>query len=243
MEQKHEWGVRNLQDLVRATCLRRTKKKALLSGILTLPPRLEKVQNVYLHPDDQALYDSVKVTAQKVAATFDKEPRKNSSAVDKDNNILLLLNSMRLICNHGMQLMPEAMRRMIEKGLIPLHDPENSINDSECSSCGGEIDIRSSTTMDQKPVCDSCANSEQSITKMELRAERVHSEARSAFQSPRLGRNRSENTTHQPSAKVLALLMNLKQLKSNSVYGCKKGKRYFKSHLFSQCGSFIQALG
>lgn len=243
MEQKHEWGVRNLQKLVRATCLRRTKKKVLLSGTLTLPTRFEKIQDVYLHPDDQALYDSVKEAAQKVAATFGKEPRKDSSGADNDNNILILLNSLRLICNHGAQLMPEAMKRMIEKGLIPQSGPGNSIKDSECSSCGGEIDERSSTTMDQKPLCENCANSEQNITKMEMRAENVHREAGSAFQSPSLGWNRSENIIHQPSAKVLALLMNLKRQKSNSVYGCKKGKRYVKTHLFFHCSSFIQVTG
>lgn len=243
MEQKKEWGARNLQELVRATCLRRTKKKVLLSGTFTLPTRFEKIQNVYLHPDDQVLYDSVKEAAQKVAANFDKEPRKNSPGADKDNNILILLNTLRLICNHGKQLMPEIMERMIEKGLTPQHGPGNSINDNECSSCGGEIDDRSSTTMDQKPLCDNCANSEQNLTKMELQAESVHREAGLTFQSHSPGRNRSENIIHQPSAKVLALLMNLKRQKANSVCGRKKGKRYAKTRPFLRCIGFVQALG
>lgn len=220
VEKKQEWGIHHLQELVRATCLRRTKQKTLLSERLTLPPRSERIQEVYLHPDDQALYDSVKKATQKIAGSLENQPRDDLSAKDEDKNVVLLLNSLRLICNHGLQLMPESLKRMMKKGSIPYSGPGKPFCNKDCSSCGGEVDSDKSIILDQNGLCESCATSEEDSSKLQYReAEQVSRPARLKGIGP-------DKVIHKPSAKVIALLKNLKGENSSSVYEPKKGKRY-----------------
>ncbi|KAJ0108129.1 uncharacterized protein J7T55_007248 [Diaporthe amygdali] len=144
VKQKDFFGVQSFQTLVRATCLRRTKQKALSSGKLTLPPRSERTQIVRLHPDDQALYDRVTKATREKALKLDKHPQKGSSTKDKENNILVLLNFLRRICNHE-QLLPASFKNMIEEGSSSNIDPQlQQIYRRECSACGGEINSSSS---------------------------------------------------------------------------------------------------
>lgn len=227
MEQRYERGIQNLKALVRATCIRRIKQKALSSGTLTLPNRSERIQEVNLHPDDQILYNSVKRRAQIIAAKMDKEPRNDSTIKDKDNNVLVLLNSLRLICNHGQQLVPESWMRLMEK------DPCSGqlSYDRECSACGGEIDGSSCITVDHDALCDNCATSEDGTSRVQLNLDVSYRSTQLVSQPGRFGGKR---VAHKPSAKVLALLENLKREFSNSVFGCDRGKRCVSIYLLKE---------
>lgn len=225
VEQKRKWAVQYLQELVRATCLRRTKQKALQSGTLQLPPRFERIQSVRLHPDDQALYDSVKKASQKLAAKFNKQPQSDSSTRDKDKNVVLLLNSLRLICNHGRELIPASLREMIEKGSLSYTTPEQRIHDRECSACGGEPDESKFFNVDQVLLCQNCATSEEGVFNSRMNLDGVQGESWSTPQSTISGRSGPRKVVQRHSAKVLALLANLKRESSIRALGYKQRKR------------------
>lgn len=106
IQEKKTEGFARLQTLVRGTCLRRTKES--LGDVLNLPQRQEKVVYVSLHQQDQELYNFFKEESSNLASgkkTTNTAIRRVDNA--QDGGIVRLLNSLRLICNHGEQLLPE----------------------------------------------------------------------------------------------------------------------------------------
>ncbi|RYP13394.1 hypothetical protein DL767_010752 [Monosporascus sp. MG133] len=99
--------MQRLRDLIRATCLRRTKGTLLVSS--TLPKPVEKVESVVLHGNDRVLYEFFKNQAASLAANFTQKKPPGVEVIGSGrNNILSLINFLRLICNHGEQLLPTA---------------------------------------------------------------------------------------------------------------------------------------
>ncbi|RYP91270.1 hypothetical protein DL770_002588 [Monosporascus sp. CRB-9-2] len=102
--------MQRLRDLIRATCLRRTKGTLPVSS--TLPKPVEKVEPVVLHGDDRVLYEFFKNQAASLAANFTQKKPPGAEVIGSGrNNILSLINFLRLICNHGEQLLPTAALR------------------------------------------------------------------------------------------------------------------------------------
>lgn len=225
MEQNDKLGILRLQYLVRATCLRRTKQKVVFSEELKLPPHSEREELVSLHPDDQHLYDLVKKTAQEKAARLNSHPKMGWLTKDGEKNILVLLNCLRRICDHGHQLLPESWRKMIEKGASSTNVQQQQIYARECSICGGEIDNKSSAT---NIVCTNCATSEEECSTSHLGVDHMHRgrEASSGLPRASLGRSSRDEITHRPSAKVIALLDNLQRERSISASRGTQRKRY-----------------
>ena len=106
IQQKKKEGFNRLQILVRTTCLRRTKES--IGDALRLPPRNEEIEFVRLHQQDQELYEFFKTRAAKLASgsgVFD--PATAAPKSSQDGSVLSLLNFLRLICDHGQQILPE----------------------------------------------------------------------------------------------------------------------------------------
>ncbi|KAI1119112.1 SNF2 family N-terminal domain-containing protein [Nemania sp. NC0429] len=195
LEEKHPRSTERLQTLVRATCLRRTKEKTLSLDELRLPPVSEKIENVQLHKDDQDLYDAIKTRCAEVAAGLDEQPESNSSTKNKAKNILSIINALRLICDHGEQLLPSTMKPYGQKKSGPISG--RRVGESlatKCSICKGEIYSAISTVDREDPICTSCAASE------------------AGWQIVNTENGPLNKTTppYRPSAKILALLENLK---------------------------------
>ncbi|KAF3764535.1 hypothetical protein M406DRAFT_346591 [Cryphonectria parasitica EP155] len=93
VEEKDKLGIERLHRLVRATCLRRTIQKALSSGMLKLPQRSERI------------HEGITIRA---AAGLERRPDQGPSPKGKQANILALINSLRLICDHGEHLLSKA---------------------------------------------------------------------------------------------------------------------------------------
>ncbi|KAI0550442.1 SNF2 family N-terminal domain-containing protein [Xylaria curta] len=193
MEKKEPLSVERLQALIQATCLRRIKEKAFSSNDLKLPLRFEKIHEVHLHQKDQDLYDSIKTRCAEFAAGLDERSEANSSPKSKEGRILLLINSLRLICDHGEQLLPDVMKQQNSNSSFELGMKQ--IYAAECSICEGEIDSASSITDKKDPICANCAASE---TGPQVGNMKAHFSDKSM-------------PTCRPSAKVLALLENLKR--------------------------------
>lgn len=99
---RHKLGIQRLRKLVAATCLRRTKLH--VQDQLKLPPRIEKEQFVELDPGERSLYDFLKSRASSlVVGKFTQR-----SQMDKTRwgTMLSLIGFLRLVCNHGQQLLP-----------------------------------------------------------------------------------------------------------------------------------------
>jgi SNF2 family DNA or RNA helicase len=94
-----------LKDLIRATCLRRTKRT--LGDSCELPKRTERIERVEFDGTDQDLYAFFKEKCAKIAEGG-STTKLGSTEVDqrKEGNLLSLINFLRLICDHGEQLLP-----------------------------------------------------------------------------------------------------------------------------------------
>jgi SNF2 family DNA or RNA helicase len=212
VEEKHKLGIERLQGLIRATCLRRTKQKTLSSNKLNLPPRSEKIHEVHLHRDDQVLYDTVRRFSAEVAAGLEKRPEKYSLPKGKEKNILVLINSLRLICDHGEQLLPEAVKRRMEESSIDSFASEmQQVYHGRCFVCEGELDDSIAQADGQDSICANCATSEQGASNTNLQASFLGRRGLSASQSASSESSGSAKLCYRPSAKVLALLGNLEQ--------------------------------
>lgn len=104
IKDKSSHGLRRLSLLIKNTCLRRTKKLIELS--YQLPNRRETTTWVELLPGDRDLYRFFEKEAAKIASGFYRHNSETSTLFDPKNNILKLINFLRLICNHGETLLP-----------------------------------------------------------------------------------------------------------------------------------------
>lgn len=93
-----------LKKLVAATCLRRTKQH--VKNQLSLPRRTDKEHLVELKTSERLLYDFFKTRASSLVA----RSTVHCAALEKRGlgNILTIINSLRLICNHGEELLPQS---------------------------------------------------------------------------------------------------------------------------------------
>lgn len=102
-DSRNSHAVLTLQALVFATCLRRTKETA--RGSVQLPGITEELQSVHMTDSERDLYNffhkRTSEVASKTTGTGDEV------SLDLGRNILPLINFLRLICNHGLQLLPD----------------------------------------------------------------------------------------------------------------------------------------
>lgn len=105
IKEKQSYGLRQLGLLIKGTCLRRTKKLIELSH--PLPDRREKITWVELTPADRNLYTFFEKKAASIASGSYRHNSGHLNSNDQqNNNILKLINFLRLICNHGEVLLP-----------------------------------------------------------------------------------------------------------------------------------------
>lgn len=226
MQDRHAFGIQRFQELVRATCLRRTKHQTLATGLLSLPHRTEKTCTVYLHAEDQALYDSVKGVLRRLASGLNTTLGEEALAKAKEKNIMVLLNSLRLICNHGEELVPNLPQPFMEKVSTSIIDEMNrQICTDSCSSCGREADGESAVIGAQGVLCIDCANKETTPPDTQMRLHFGEKEGNSAPQPASIGKSTMGKSV-RPSAKVVALLDNLRKGASISDQTYKPRKRY-----------------
>ena len=102
--------MQNLEDLVKATCLRRTKVQ--VEGQLPLPPRLDHVEWIDLSPPDRELYEYFKSKTASIASGMATQRVYRKKGV----SILRLIGILRRICGHGeMLLSAPALRAWRER--------------------------------------------------------------------------------------------------------------------------------
>jgi hypothetical protein len=105
LRKSHERGIRNLRNLIEATCLRRTKRN--IEAELSLPPRIDRVEKVELTARERELYEFFEGgNSHMLAGVFSGSD--NEFNKPERHNVLRLINFMRRICDHGEQLLPHS---------------------------------------------------------------------------------------------------------------------------------------
>ena len=163
VKQNRPNSLRRLENLVKATCLRRTK--SLNNAPSKLPPRSERVEWIDLLPEDRELYTFFKLKTAKIASELSRRhPSAGRADQQKDTNILNLINFLRLICDHGEYLLPSS-------ALEAWKTRKNGSIDwqmmcafkARCDVCGvyvDELDAPASIDLEyqcQHSICQSCA--------------------------------------------------------------------------------------
>ncbi|KAJ5192176.1 Helicase C-terminal [Penicillium cf. viridicatum] len=123
---KDKLGIKRLKKLVAATCLRRTKSH--VQGQLKLPLRVEKEHLVELDSGERSIYDFLKARASSlVVGKFTQR-----SQMDKARwgTMLSLIGFLRLICNHGEQLLPNIATELYHSQTLSAVDfrPSSKVN-------------------------------------------------------------------------------------------------------------------
>ncbi|KAK1830452.1 SNF2 family N-terminal domain-containing protein [Podospora conica] len=212
-------GLNRLKDLVRATCLRRTKASRTVNLGLREPTK--NIESVHLHDEDRALYEFFHKKISEIATgnnrAVGQTDRGNSGnpKVSEDNNILFHMNVLRLICNHGRALLPA-------KALSSWHHGDSSETEywqngaaflaKECGLCGADLgdpgeddesDPRSASPgkSDRGSLCETCY----------IMNPGMENSTRHSAMAPSQGKRELVDAPAptRPSAKVEALLKNL----------------------------------
>jgi len=218
-----------LKNLVRATCLRRTKASSTVC--LNLEKIIEKTEQVQLHQEDQRLYDFFKKKTADIAAGIRRVDKDNLSPKSTgDENILSLMNFLRAICNHGMELLPSSALSAWESSDVSQVDWKMmQASRIICIQCGQDCDGQQNRSSPpylnvayDVDLCEDCA--------MVRHEKPVHTKS-SAKEASALATMSSSKTpgspanSVRPSAKVVRLLHNLQEEQRGHILETPK-KRY-----------------
>lgn len=168
IKQKRPNSFSIIGDLIRATCLRRTKN--MTQDSLKLPRRIERMEEVELHQADQVLYDFFKEKTAKIAAGLSGQDG------GKGATILTLINFLRRICNHGEDLLPQSALEALRSKNSTSVDWQMMQNCKQvCDSCSSiieEVDLLSNDSPEfdcRHSICTTCSLQSENISTDEVR--------------------------------------------------------------------------
>ncbi|KIW29334.1 uncharacterized protein PV07_05154 [Cladophialophora immunda] len=228
-------NLKRLQDLIRATCIRRTKK--MLGESCELPQRIERISEVQLHQHDQQLYNFFKDRCAKIAKGGTRmESESPKEKLCKEDNVLSLINFLRLICDHGAALLPRSALQAWEAGDNRSVDWSMLRSTRKmCYICNSDIEVVDGGTFDffeatcGHSMCANCAleneDGEDSISS------RCPKCALTSSHGDHLSYSVPTQASVRPSAKVEALLKNLRAEQNYEVL--EMSSRPTKSVVFS----------
>ncbi|KAL9074288.1 MAG: hypothetical protein Q9157_004453 [Trypethelium eluteriae] len=188
----------------------------MIGNTLELPRRLEEIEKVDFHHADEELYTFFKESTAKVASGLSsRNPGNSPRNFFQESNVISLINFLRLICDHGKNLLPTSALAAWEtrdRTSIDWRLMRNSSN--RCDICGAEIEPTDSGP-NAAPhlrhgqfICAKCTSEYRDSPINEGRVERPDD-------GPEVGPARNSNIQNptgafvRPSAKVERLLQKL----------------------------------
>ncbi|KFA48846.1 hypothetical protein S40293_01496 [Stachybotrys chartarum IBT 40293] len=151
-------GFERLGRLIKATCLRRTKKLTLLSS--PLPERHEKTIWVELPPEDRDIYRFFQRKAANIASGLYRYEPGNLNVNGRKDNIIPLINFLRLICDHGQKLLPDsALEAWRSKSSASIDWEMMQTSNVVCGVCGADSEPLTATNFNciyQHVICPAC---------------------------------------------------------------------------------------
>ncbi|KAH0562185.1 hypothetical protein GP486_003119 [Trichoglossum hirsutum] len=209
-------GLRRLKKLVTATCLRRTKNT--VKDQLKLPQRTDREETIELDGGERELYDFFKFrTSSLVAGMFSEEKLADRQ---QKGSILPLINFLRLICDHGEQLLPApALKAWSNRG-ASIFDWNTMRNGGKnCALCKAGINqlqypdaLRYEFCL--HIICSECAITDEEESPIDDESCPICDRGSSTPQNQQLASPLSKDSdsitvNYWPSTKVRALLKNL----------------------------------
>lgn len=221
-----------LRKVVAATCLRRTKMTLISS--LGLPAKIERVERIEMNRHDRQLYEFFKRFSY-FAAGLDK-----SSKPKADINILSLISMLRLICDHGEALLTDsALKAWRGRDNISFIKEVLESGMRRCISCDCEIeelhilDLAVEELQCGHSVCGTCATKSQNDTGQvqcpNCRSKPANStpfQPRSPLPPPSIELSSPLEPRYSPSAKVEALLRNIRDKRTAFSTETQPAKEY-----------------
>ena len=214
-------SIQRLKNVVKATCLRRTKNSSTVALDLASP--VKEVEYIKLHKEDKELYDSVKQKTASIAEEIQRNREiKGKGSKKREGNILALMNFLRLICNHGRDLLPRsALALYTESASGSLDWQMMQASRDTCRVCGQDLEglsgsgIESQSTQASRPqlVCEACALDYEDVA--QIKREQSPPKAADAANAKMKPSKLDTKGTH-PSAKIRSLMQRLRaeQIKS-----------------------------
>jgi hypothetical protein len=111
-------GLRSLRILIGSTCLRRNK------DILELPPKIDQEVYIHLEPPERRLYEGCK----KDSANMIEHALTESGSGFSYFSILQSILRLRLMCDHGKDLLPSVVQNRLEGYSYTDHNPSSSLD-------------------------------------------------------------------------------------------------------------------
>ena len=230
MEKNQQNSLERLRDLVLGTSLRRTI--ALNSATLCLQARTEEVELVDLYHNDGELYRFFQQLSSDIASGSKNRKKKGEAKVSKDastradkgdNNILSLINFLRLICNYGERILPlSALEAWRARDADAIAGQMRQQASQHCAICAALLQT-TVTDADTLPcghrICSACLLARDEADDMKLETDdcrsclsHSHSQPEPPPSGESLGR----------SAKVEALIRNLRKEQQPRAGGTRK---------------------
>lgn len=210
---KHHYAFTTLRKLVAATCLRRTK--ALTVGTLRLAAKTELEEVLDFNQRDRALHEFFKSRALSLASNKSDTPISQIIA-PKTGNMLILTGILRLICNHGENLLsPAALMAWRESDPASVDWKMISVATRRCESCSADMeDILNSEPVTKEfscghSICADCKSIEERDSLFPDQSICIRC-TQSGHRSPNYALA-SPQREKPPSAKVNALIRNLRE--------------------------------
>ncbi|KAK9774330.1 putative Helicase C-terminal domain-containing protein [Seiridium cardinale] len=210
-------SLERLQDLVKATCLRR--RKSAMGVSFQLPQRVERVESVTLRQDERDLYTffEAKLGAILQESTMPSFQDSRKPETTKTPGVLTFITFLRRICDHSTDLLPTSAieawsRRDTDGNFGGVMDGWASMQSYEdrCEICGedvetpGVLDPRATSKSRRRLICEPCA-----ISTSKKQGENKGSAPRAKSKIPSLASPKASEMAINPSSKVCALLKNL----------------------------------
>lgn len=227
---KHYAAFETLRKLVSATCLRRTK--ALVENTIRLPSKTEKTDVLQLDDETNTLYQYFVSQASAIAGGGRNEDAAETKS-ENGSGILAVIHILRLICNHGEDLLPAyALRRWRRKDIKPLDWYALSKGLRVCAVCGAEegaisgLDISLQEVICGHTLCFQCED--QAYREGKSTSEKACPICATCTpSSPPTSDETSSKKPRSESVKIKALLRNLKgERDGSSLLDSKPSKRY-----------------
>ncbi len=216
---RHGYGYERLRKLVQATCIRRTK--SLVQDTLSLPAKAETQELLELDEGDIALYTFFKRSVSLFATKALRSTRRVRDA-GANRSILPLIGILRLICDHGHDLLPMSALQAWRAQDADSIDWQTIVpTTKECILCGHHIEETEQPETTAKEftcghvLCPACCGSDG---EEELLASDGGERCQQCAQKspvPRSSQTASASShvtesNYRPSAKVRALLRNIR---------------------------------
>ena len=202
-------ALKNLQKLFNCVALRRTK--GAVADQLQLTPRFDKVQEVEFSPQERSLYETLK----RSFSYFFHSSEVDDGRDESNGNIFQTITRLRRFCNHGLDLLPPDIRKILERSVNEKEISQALMNSRKtCDSCNEQPSknkLSKLTIMSFQcghTLCSRCLSEQQAMSQYCLLCFGLEV-SRLSTNDAKCGEPEESRGNYIPSSKVLALLENL----------------------------------